>query len=154
MYHPTEIFNSDIKTITSKAEICLQLESKNIVLSEILSEWTFLKLKLAKWSKNDFPPESWELIGMKFDGLSNLLGLIDYFLTLSVSSAKAERGFSILKSPKPSKRAVLTNQHLQWHQMLVNIDGPEMEGFEPHESINYWYKRSTSKRRDGKARAK
>ena len=123
-------------------------------MSETLSEWIFLKLKLAKWSKNDFPPESWELIGMKFDGLSNLLGLIDYFLTLSVSSAKAERGFSILKSPKSSKRAVLTNQHLQWHQMLVNIDGPEMEGFELHESINYWYKRSTSKRRDGKARAK
>ena len=61
---------------------------------------------------------------MKFDGLSNLLGLIDYFLTLSVSSAKAEHGFSILKSLKPSKRAVLTNQHLQWQQMLVNIDGP------------------------------
>ena len=96
MYHPTEIFNSDIKTITSKAEICLQLESKNIVLSEILSEWTFLKLKFAKWSKNDFPPESWESIGMKFDALSNLFGLIDYLLTLSVSSAKAERGFSIL----------------------------------------------------------
>ena len=43
-YHPTEIFNSDIKKITSKAEIRLQMESKNIVLSEILSEWTFLKL--------------------------------------------------------------------------------------------------------------
>ena len=37
MYHPTEIFNSDIKKITNKAEIHLQLESKNIVLSEILS---------------------------------------------------------------------------------------------------------------------
>ena len=108
-YHPTEIFNSDIKKITSKAEIYLQLESKNIVLSEILSEWTFLKLKLAKWSKNGFPPESWELIGMKFDALSSLFGLIDYFLTLSVSSAKAEHGLSILKSRKPSKRAVLTN---------------------------------------------
>ena len=90
------MFNSDIKKITSKAEICLLLESKNIVLSEILSEWTFLKLKLVRWSKNDFPPESWESIGMKFDGLSNLFGLIDYFLTLRVSSAKAEPGFLIL----------------------------------------------------------
>ena len=52
------------------------MESKNIVLPEILSEWTFLKLKLVKWSKNDFPQESWESTGIKFDGLSNLFGLI------------------------------------------------------------------------------
>ena len=93
-----------LKKITIKAEIRLQLESRNIVLSEISLEWTFLEFKLAKWSKNDFPPESGESIGMKFDGLSNLFHLIDYFLTLSVSSAEAERGFSILKSLKPSKR--------------------------------------------------
>ena len=29
-HHPTEIFNSDIKKITSKAKICLQLESKTL----------------------------------------------------------------------------------------------------------------------------
>ena len=38
--------------------------------------------------------------------------------------------------------------------MLVNIDGPEIQSFKPHESIGYWYKRSTSKHRDGKACAK
>ena len=90
---------------------------------------------------------------MKFDGLSNLFGLIDYFLTLSVSSAEAEHGFSILNSLKPSKRAVLTNRHLQ-RQMLANIDGPDIESFEPHESIDYWYKRSTFKHIDEKACAK
>ena len=79
-----------------------QLESKKIVLTEILSQCTFLEYKLAKWSRNDFPLESWELTGMKFDGLSNLFGLIYYFLTLIVSSAEAEHGFSILKSLKPS----------------------------------------------------
>ena len=120
-------------------------------MSDILAEWTFLKL--AKWSKNDFPLESWGLIEMKFDGLSNLFGLIDYILTLKVSSAEAERGFSILKSLRPSKRAVLTNRHLQ-RQMLVNIDGPEIESFESHESIDYCYKRSTFRHRDGKVRAK
>ena len=91
---------------------------------------------------------------MKFDRLSNLFGLLDYFLTLSVSSAKAERGFLILKSLKISKRAVLFNQHLQW-QMLVNIDGPK--SFEPYKSTDYWYKRiliSKSKYRGGKARGK
>ena len=90
---------------------------------------------------------------MKFDGLSNLFALIDYFLTLKVSSAKAELGFSILKSPKPSTRAILTNRYLQ-RQMLVNIDGPEIESFETHKSIDYCYKRSTFKHRDGKAHAK
>ena len=50
---------------------------------------------------------------MKFDGLSNQFGLIDYFLTLSVSSAEVEPGFLILKSLKPSKQAVLTNRYLQ-----------------------------------------
>ena len=49
---------------------------------------------------------------MKFDGLSNPFGLIDCFLTLHVSRTKAERGFLILKSLKPSQR-----------QTLVNIDG-------------------------------
>ena len=62
-YHPTKIFISDTKKITSKAEICLQLESKNIALSEILSEWTFLKLKLVKWSKNDFPQNHGNRLG-------------------------------------------------------------------------------------------
>ena len=73
--------------------------------------------------------------------------------TLSVSSGKAERGFLVLKSLKPSKQAVPTNRHLQ-RQMLINIDGPEIERFKPNESINYWYKRSTSKHSDGKACAK
>ena len=117
-------------------------------MSETLSEWTILKLKLAKWSENDFPPESWKLIGMKFDGLSNLFGLLDYFLTLSVSSAEAKHGFSILKSLKSS------NEAFYWHlqqQMLVNIDGPEIESFKPQESIDYWYKRSKCKHRDRKA---
>ena len=132
---PLKYLFQTLKKITSKAEIHLQLESKNVALSEILSEWTFLKRKLAKWSKNDFPPESWESTGMNFDGLSNLFGLIDYFLILSVSSAKVEHGFLILKSLKPSKQAVLTNWHLQ-QQMLVNIDGPGIESFKPHESIN------------------
>ena len=35
--------------------------------------------------------------------------------------------------------------------MHVNIDRPEMESFKPHKSVDYWYKRSTSKYRDGKA---
>ena len=38
--------------------------------------------------------------------------------------------------------------------MLVNIDGPEIESFEPHKSISYWYKHSMSNYRDGKACAK
>ena len=38
--------------------------------------------------------------------------------------------------------------------MLVNIDGPEIESFKPHKTINYWYKHSTSKNKDGKTRAK
>ena len=106
-----------------------------------------------KWSKNHFPPKSWESIEMKFDGLNKLFGLINYFLTLSISSAKADYGFLILKSLKPSKRADLTNRHLQI-QILVNIDRPETDSFEPHKSIDYWYKQSTSKHRDGKVRAK
>ena len=57
--------------------------------------------KHAKYSKNHFPLESWELIGIKFDGLSNLFGLIGYFLTLIVSNAEDECRFFILKSLKP-----------------------------------------------------
>ena len=37
-YHATVIFNSDNKKVKSKAEVHLQMESKNIILSEILSE--------------------------------------------------------------------------------------------------------------------
>ena len=48
---------------------------------------------------------------------------------------EAEHGFLILKLLKPSNQAVLTNQHLQ-QQMLVNIEGLEMESFTPHESID------------------
>ena len=90
---------------------------------------------------------------MKFDGLRNLFSLIDYFLTSSVSSVNAERGFLVLNSLKPSKQFVLTNLHLQ-QQMLVNIDRLEIESFKLHKSIDYWYERSTSKHRDGKTRGK
>ena len=38
--------------------------------------------------------------------------------------------------------------------MLVNIDRPKIQSFEPQKSINYWYKHSSSKQRDGKAHAK
>ena len=76
-----------------------------------------------------------------------------FFLTLSVSSAKAECGFSILKSLKPSKQVILTSQHLQ-QQMLVNIDRLKIESLKPQESIDYWYKHSISKHRDRKAHAK
>lgn len=55
--------------------------------------------------------------------------------TLSVSSVEAEHGFLILKLLKSSNQAVLTNQHLQ-QQMLVNIEGLEIESFKPHESID------------------
>ena len=38
--------------------------------------------------------------------------------------------------------------------MLVNIDRLEIKSFESRESSDYWYKRSTSKHRDGKTSAK
>ena len=131
-----------------------QLESKKIVLTEILSEWPFLEYKLAKWSRNDFPLESWESTGMKFDGLSNLFGLIHYFLTLIVSSAEAEHVFSILKSLKPSSCSnqptfTTANACKYWWTRYQKFWTSKVL-----KSIDYWYKQSSSKHRDGKACAK
>ena len=106
---------------------------------------------MAKWNRSNFPPESWAAIGEKFqhDELQNLFGLINFVLMLTVSSPEAERGFSALKLIKTSKRAVLTNKHLQ-RQMQIYVDGPEIEKFEAREAIDYWENHSSSRSQSGK----
>ena len=110
---------------------------------------------MAKWNRLNFSLESWTAIGEKFehDELQNLFGLIDFFLTLTVSSAEAERGFSALKLIKTSKRTVLMNKHRQ-RQMQIYVDGPEIEKFQASEAIDYWENHPSSRSQSGKKRAK
>ena len=56
-----------------------------------------MKSVLGRGNKKGFPPADWATIGEKVPGHENLFGLIDYFLCQSVSSAEAERGFSVVK---------------------------------------------------------
>ena len=151
-FSPTDIYNKEIEPLTKKPWLYIQLESKGIDVNKILPEWVFLKGKMAKWSRSNFPLESWAAIGEKFehDELQNLFELIDFFLTLTVSSAEAGRGFSALKLIKTSKRAVLTNKHPQ-RQMQIYVDGPEIEKFQASEAIDYWENHPSSRSQSGKS---
>ena len=77
------------------------------------------------------------MIGKKVTGHDHLFGLIDYFLCQNVSSAEAERGFSILKETKTPRRAILSNNYLS-NQMRIMLSETLMISFEYDRAIDVW----------------
>jgi hypothetical protein len=142
----TDIYNKNIDALTSSLSIKKQLEHCKIDTVVIQAEWQSLKSMMSRWEKTDFPPKNWESISDHLDENShtNLFGLIDYLLCYGVSSADAERGFSIMKEIKTSKRALLANTHL-CNQMRIKMDGPSIQEFDSNEAITHWFFKSNKK---------
>ena len=104
---------------------------------------------MSRWDKNDFPPQNWAELGKKVIGHDNLFAMIDYLLTQNVSSAEAERGFSVLKGTKNSKRATLTNRYLS-NQMRVMLSGKRLEQFNFEQPIDIWLGLTSTRRMNKK----
>ena len=152
-YKALNVFNENVNCLVNTAMIRVQLEYAMFDVDAIPTEWQSLKTIMSRWPKHKFPPESWKYIGEETDACVNLFGLIDYFLCLTVTSADAERGFSVMKELKTNKRAVLKNTHLQ-NQMRVKLDGPSISDFDYDLAIDNWYFSPTSQSKSGVARKK
>ena len=121
-YKPTSHLDKNVESLVKDPFIQEQWKQQQVDVDAIKSEWTSLKTIMSRWDKKDFLPTDWAAVGKKDVGQDNLFPLLDYFLCQNVSSAEAERGFSVLKETKTSKRAILSNFYLS-NQMRIILSG-------------------------------
>ncbi|PFX13199.1 hypothetical protein AWC38_SpisGene22740 [Stylophora pistillata] len=90
------------------------LQSSDVVLENVESEWT--SLKAAIYDEHEaahIPKLTWSVINRKYsDNHQNILAVIDLVLALPASSAEVERGFSQLKILKSDIRSTLSEERL------------------------------------------
>ncbi|WAR19983.1 ZN862-like protein [Mya arenaria] len=83
-------------------------------------------------------PWSWaeihEVMSKKFQ---NILPVMDLIMTISPSSAEAERGFSQLKLIKTRLRTRLSQSVLN-NLLCIKLEAPSIELFDPTHAINHW----------------
>ena len=75
----------------------------------------------------------------------HFLPLVEIMLTISMSTAIVERGFSHMNNIKDSTRTVLGNDTLN-NLLEIKINGPSVADFSPEESILHWYDSTTGTR--------
>ncbi|XP_013383761.1 zinc finger protein 862-like [Lingula anatina] len=80
------------------------------------------------------------------DRFSHLLILVDICLTLPVSSAICERGFSAVKRIKSDWRSSLSTQMLN-HLLAISIEGPSLEDYDAERAVHLWWTRGQRTRR-------
>ena len=118
-----------------------QLTKQGIAVEEILVEWKALKRKLPTLDIDWEHPEkmSWRDIIKQVlaNDFINLVCLVDFLGTFSLSSAEAERGFSQLKVVKTDKRSRLGQSQLE-DQLLAKLEGPTLDKFNPIPVIEAW----------------
>ena len=132
-----EFGKEEIKTLIRHFDRFLkenQLDGHQISL-----EWEILKVKLyAKDWNSVLGNITWKEINRRHSlDLPNLLPLVDLVLTLPSTSADCERGFSAMKHIKNEHRASLSSSALD-DLMMVYINSPAIEDFNPQPSINEW----------------
>ena len=80
----------------------------------------------------------WPTINKKFrDSCPSILGVINLLLSLPVTSAEAEHGFSKLKAIKTENCTRLSDSSLS-DQLMVALESPDIKQFDPDEAIHLW----------------
>ncbi len=67
----------------------------------------------------------------------HFLPLVEIMLTISMSTAIVERGFSHMNNVKDSTHTLLGNDNLK-NLPEIKINGPSLAAFKPEESIVHW----------------
>lgn len=67
----------------------------------------------------------------------NFLYLLDIVITLPMSTAVCERGFSTMKRVKSDWRANLTTEMLRT-LLMIAIEGPHYDQYQPMAAFNLW----------------
>ena len=105
-------------------------------VGKLNDEWTSLKADVYSgrdWEKTLFILD-WPEINRLYSSYSNLLSLMDLVLTLPVSTAECERGFSWLKQTKTDWRSSLHIKSLN-KLMCVALESPRIAEFDPTHPI-------------------
>ena len=136
----TEWMATELSKLKEQPFVNEQFVKQGIEVEEILVEWRALKRKLPSLDLDWEHPEnlSWENVIslVSADDFFNFISLID-FLGTFISSAEAERGFSLLKVIKTDKRSQLQQRPLQ-DQLLAKLEGPAIANFDPVPTIESW----------------
>ena len=132
----TDFGNSDVETLVDTLEPVLTQAGLQPQLIEI--EWTDLK-SLVFETFNDVSSVSWAEVNKRSwsQKCLNILGLMDYILTLPASSAICERGFNQMKRIKSDFRSRMTSATLTM-LMRILVESPSMEEFNPMIPIDLW----------------
>lgn len=131
-----------------KNDISALVEIFKCVLSDeecnaIKAEWTSVKSRLTSKANNvqsgtDVVDVFSNILLINPPNLKNIITLIKLMLTISVSTAVVERGFSSLNRIKTSLRSTMTQECLKNH-LMVSINTPSVRNFEATEDVlNTW----------------
>ena len=116
-------------------------------VGKLNDEWTSLKADVYSgrdWEKT-LSTLDWSEINRLYSSYSNLLSLMDLVLTLPVSTAECERGFSWLKRTKTDWRSSLHTKSLN-NLMCVALESPSIAEFDPTHPVELWSNKAITRR--------
>ena len=112
-------------------------------LEAALDEWLNFKLHVSRMRTSDLKKVYRDLLIQPPVAMKNFLPLVEIMLTLSMSTARVETGFSHMNVIKGSDRSQLRNDSLN-NCMELKINGPSLEEFTADAAIVHWLKNSNS----------
>lgn len=130
---------SKIKDLNLFFKICDEdkiINEWQLVLEEILNNPNYCEVKSKRTSCSAFWSQT-----LKWDGVSwglCIKRLVQTILAIPISSAEAERGFSVLKYIRDDHRSRLTSENLD-HVLRIKLNGPdEIADFQAEKYAKRW----------------
>ena len=108
-----------------------------MAINAIPKEWLAFKMHVRNLRTSDPKLVFRDLLRLPPNNFIHILPLIEMMLTLSMSTAIVERGFSHMNNIKDSTRTLLGNNNLN-NLLEVKINGPSLEDFAPEAAILHW----------------
>ncbi|KAJ1193521.1 hypothetical protein NDU88_002818 [Pleurodeles waltl] len=126
---------SDIEAIVQHFEVLFTTDERLAIVEEFCG----LKTHMKSFQSKGIPvlPAYSTLLATKPPTLTNILKLVEMMFTVSVSTAEAERVFSAMNVIKNPLRTRL-NQDILQDLMLLKIEGPNFEEYDPSRAIDLW----------------
>ena len=100
-------------------------------------EWQYFKMHVHHLRTSDPKAVFRDLLVRSPMSMIHFLPLIEIMLTISMSTAIVERGFSHMNNVKDATRTLLGNKNLN-NLLEIKINGPSLSTSTPEEAILYW----------------
>ena len=106
-------------------------------LEAVPMEWINFKLTVSKQRTSDPIDVYWNLLAIPPKGIRHFLPLLEIMMTLSMSTAIVERGFSHMNIVKSATHTSLGNNSMN-DLLEIKINGPSLSNFKADEAIIHW----------------